>query len=46
MELFYTNLWVEKMPKSGALWSAKRAMQENGFPPAGWAGWVMTGDPD
>ena len=46
MELFYTNLWIEKMPKSEALWSAKVTMREEGHPPAHWAGWVMTGDPE
>ena len=46
MELFYTNLWIEKLPKSEALWSAKVTMREEGFPPSTWAAWVMTGDPD
>ena len=46
MELFYTNLWLEKMPKSEALWAAKVTMREEGHPPAHWAAWVMTGDPE
>ncbi len=46
MEVFYTNLWTLKMPKAEALWAAKCTMREEGHPPAHWAGWVMTGDPD
>ena len=46
MELFYSNLWLEKLPKSEALWSAKRTLREEGFAPSMWAGWVLTGDPD
>ena len=46
MELFYANLWIEKMPKSEALWSAKVTMRGEGYPPAHWAGWAKTGDPD
>ncbi len=46
MELFYTNLWLEELPKSDALWNAKVTMREEGHPPAHWAGSVMTGDPD
>jgi CHAT domain-containing protein/tetratricopeptide (TPR) repeat protein len=45
MELFYTNLWIGKMPKSDALWSAKCTLRDEGFPPSAWAAWVMTGDP-
>jgi len=46
MEVFYTNLWIEKMPKAEALWQAKQALRDEGHPPAHWAGWVLTGDPD
>jgi len=46
MEVFYTNLWIEKMPKAEALWQAKQALRNEGHPPAHWAGWVLTGDPD
>lgn len=46
MELFYTKLWSEGLPKAEALWAAKVALREAGHPPAHWAGWVMTGAPD
>jgi len=46
MEVFYTNLWIEKMPKAEALWQAKQALRDEGHPPAHWAGWVLTGDPN
>ena len=46
MEVFYTNLWIEKMGKADALWQAKQALRDEGHPPAHWAGWVLTGDPD
>ena len=46
MELFYTNLWVEEMPKAEALWEAKKVLREEGAPVRDWAGWVLTGDPD
>ena len=46
MEVFYTNLWIEKMPKADALWQAKQALRDEGHPPAHWAGWVLTGDPN
>jgi len=46
MEVFYTNLWIEKMPKAEALWQAKQALRDEGHPPAHWAGWVLTGDPE
>jgi len=46
MEVFYTNLWIEKMPKADALWQAKQALRDEDHPPAHWAGWVLTGDPD
>jgi len=45
MEVFYTNLWIEKMGKAEALWQAKQALRDEGHPPAHWAGWVLTGDP-
>ena len=46
MEAFYSNLWLEGMGKAEALWEAKKALREDGDPPAHWAGWVLTGDPD
>jgi len=46
MEVFYTNLWIEKMPKGEALWQAKQALRDEGHPPVHWAGWVLTGDPE
>jgi len=46
MEVFYTNLWIEKMGKADALWQAKQALRDEGHPPAHWAGWVLTGDPN
>ena len=46
MEAFYTNLWHNGMGKSEALWQAKKALRDDGDPPAYWAGWVLTGDPD
>jgi len=46
MEVFYTNLWIEKMGKAEALWQAKQALRDEGHPPAHWAGWVLTGDPE
>jgi len=46
MEAFYDNLWVQGMGKSDALWQAKQTMRDEGDPPAHWAGWVLTGDPD
>jgi len=46
MEVFYTNLWIEQMPKAEALWQAKQALRDEGHPPAHWAGWVLTGDPE
>jgi len=45
-ELFYTYLWVEKMEKADALWTAKMAMRSARHPARNWAGWVLTGDPD
>ena len=46
METFYSNYWLEGMGKAEALWEAKKALREDGDPPAHWAGWVLTGDPD
>jgi len=46
MEAFYDNLWVQGMGKSDALWQAKQTMRDEGDPPAHWAGWVLTGDPE
>jgi hypothetical protein len=46
METFYSNLWLEGMGKAEALWQAKKALRDGGDPPANWAGWVLTGDPD
>ncbi|MFT7480333.1 MAG: hypothetical protein ACI80N_003641 [Gammaproteobacteria bacterium] len=46
MEVFYTNLWIEGMGKAEALWEAKQALRDEGHPPAHWAGWVLTGDPN
>jgi len=46
MLAFYEALWSEGLPKADALWKAKRTLRESGAPPAHWAGWVLTGDPD
>jgi len=46
MEVFYDNLWLEGMGKSEALWQAKQTLRDEGDPPAHWAGWVLTGDPE
>jgi len=46
MELFYTKLWAEGLGKADALWQAKMALREEGFPLRDWAAWVLTGDPD
>jgi len=50
---FYRRLWVEKKPKSQALWEAKtslrRAKDEHGAPiytTRDWAAWVLTGAPE
>src|SRR5262249_44844662 len=50
---FYRRMWVEKKPKSRALWEAKMKLRgtkgEAGSPRYSlrdWAGWVLTGDPD
>ncbi len=45
MELFYTYLWIEKLPKAEALWRAKTDLRSAGHPVRDWAGWVLTGDP-
>ncbi|MFT5477940.1 MAG: CHAT domain-containing protein/tetratricopeptide (TPR) repeat protein [Planctomycetota bacterium] len=46
MEVFYTKLWIEKMGKAESLWQAKQTLRDEGHPPAHWAGWVLTGDPE
>jgi CHAT domain-containing protein/tetratricopeptide (TPR) repeat protein len=46
MELFYTKLWEEEVPKSRALWEAKQALRDEGAPVRDWAGWVLTCDPE
>jgi hypothetical protein len=46
MEAFYTNLWIEKLGKAEALWRAKQVLRDDGSPPAHWAGWLLTGDPE
>jgi len=46
MERFYTLLWQEKMPKARALWKAKQALRNDGYPLRDWAAWVLSGDPD
>jgi len=46
MELFYTYLWKEKMPKARALWKAKCALRAEGHPVREWAAWVLSGDPE
>ncbi|MFT5051402.1 MAG: tetratricopeptide (TPR) repeat protein [Chlamydiales bacterium] len=43
---FYTQLWSEELGKADALWQAKQALRDEGRPPAHWAGWVLTGDPN
>ena len=45
-EVFYTDLWIEKLPVAEALWRAKVVLREEGHAPRDWAGWVLTGDPD
>jgi len=46
MEAFYDNLWIQGMGKAEALWQAKLTLRDEGDPPAHWAGWVLTGDPE
>jgi CHAT domain-containing protein len=46
MELFYTYLWVEELPKAEALWKAKCGLREEGAAVRDWAGWVLSGDPE
>ena len=46
MELFYTYLWMDEMPKAKALWKAKKALRDEGHPVRDWAAWVLSGDPD
>lgn len=50
---FYRRIWVERQPKSRALWEAKRmlreAKDERGAPryeTRDWAAWVLTGEPE
>ncbi len=45
MELFYTYLWVEELPKAEALWRAKQDLRREGAAVRDWAGWVLSGDP-
>ncbi len=45
MELFYTYLWVEEMPRAEALWRAKTDLRREGAAVRDWAAWVLTGDP-
>ncbi len=45
MELFYTYLWAEKLPKAEALWKAKCDMRQSGAAVRDWAGWALSGDP-
>ncbi len=45
MELFYTYLWIEKLPKAEALWRAKTDLRSAGHPVRDWAAWVLSGDP-
>ncbi|MBI4533460.1 MAG: CHAT domain-containing protein, partial [Candidatus Melainabacteria bacterium] len=48
MELFYTNLWVKKLPKAEALHQAQVAVRDTPYErfkaPVYWAGWVLVGD--
>lgn len=46
MELFYTHLWKDELPKSRALWKAKLELRDEGAPVRDWAGWVLTGEAD
>ena len=46
MELFYTYLWVEKLPKAEALWRAKCDLRAGRHPLKDWAAWVLSGDPE
>lgn len=50
---FYRRLWIEKQPKSQALWEAKKRLREARddagrprYTTRDWAGWVLTGEPD
>ncbi len=43
MELFYTGLWVERLPVAEALWRAKTIMRNAGHPVRDWAAWVLSG---
>ncbi len=46
MELFYTYLWIEELPKAEALWKAKCDLRAAGAPVSQWAAWVLSGDPN
>jgi CHAT domain-containing protein len=46
MTQFYTSLWLGKVPKSRALWQAKKQLRSRGAPARDWAGWVLSGDPN
>ena len=53
MVAFYSNLWIEGLPKHEALRRAKKALRErkdaNGkavYTMRDWAAWVLTGDPN
>ena len=46
MELFYTYLWMDRMPKAKALWKAKQVLRDEGHPVRDWAAWVLSGDPN
>ena len=49
MDRFYANLWTRgaaRVPKSQALWRAKRALHDSGAAWEEWAGFVLSGDPD
>ena len=50
---FYRRIWIEKKPKSQALWEAKMKIRgskdENGrllYSTRDWAAWVLTGNPE
>ncbi len=46
MELFYTYLWIERLPKAEALWRAKTDLRSAGHPVRDWAAWVLCGAVD
>ncbi len=43
---FYRGVWVDRLPKVEALWTAKAILRAKGYPVRDWAAWVLTGDPD